>query len=173
MEKNETVFPVLMGRDLQKELLEAESAVLQRETISDREEAYAISRIYDRILDVLMEDQETWKAFRSLYWQKKYDSYSKVCALLDEALKPEFLTRMGHEFKRAVQLGQIIQEDFEAAQWKMIQTLSDRACGYTGTRALWKRVSPRIPGWLRIGISSAAESAVKIKRKMVGGSDES
>lgn len=172
MEKNTTVFPVLMGQDLQKELLDVESVVLQQEIISGREEAYAISRAYDRIRDVLMEDPETWKAFRSLYWQKKYDSYSQVAALLDETLKTEFLTRMGHEFKRAVQLGQISQEDFYAAQWKMIQTLADRACGYTGTRALWKRVSTRIPGWLRIRISSAAESAVKIKRKMVGGSDE-
>ena len=171
MENRSGAFPVRNGLDLEKVLQDTEAGLLNRGLIDDRENVYRINRIFDQIRDVLMENQEDWVHFSSLYWQKKYFSYSKISQVLGEKWKKEYQNRMGHEFRRAVQLGQTGPGDFKREDWKKIQGLMDSACGYTGAKGVWKQVSPHLPGWLRQKISGTAVLAVKMKR-MVGGKDE-
>lgn len=168
MEKMSVIFPVCDGQDLEANLKCVTDQLPQSGVITDRAAAYTVSIAYDRIRDALMQDRKTWERFQYLYWRKKYHSYQTVCTRLDDSLKTEYLDRMGQEFKRAMQLGQLRRADFSVSEWRDIRGMVDQALGYTGARGIWKKIAPYIPGWIRRGIYGTIGLPAQIKSFIVG-----
>ena len=142
--ENKNQFPV----DLEA-LLEEPVVALGEELVTDRSSAYAVNVAYDRIRDVLMEDQSLWQTWQHIYWQRKYISYSHVLSRLDDSLKGEYVERMAREFRRALDLGQLCQSDFGIGQWRHIRNMIDESQGLSGPRGALRKAARRLPGWAK------------------------
>ncbi|MBR3972378.1 MAG: hypothetical protein IKJ99_00325 [Oscillospiraceae bacterium] len=160
-------FPVVDGQNLEAQLLQAlpgDGAPI----ITDRSRAYAVNVAFDRIRDVLMQQREVWEQYAPLYWKKKYVSYQMVLTMLDEPLQEEFRLRMQQEFKRAMQLGQLRQEDFDPEAWRTISQWSGGAAGKLGSVPFVRRISANLPKGVKRGIVKVFHLAVNAKRKVMG-----
>ena len=148
-----TLFPNINGQDLEESLAQVAGRVLEGNApIADRESAYAIHREYDRIRDILMEDQETWQRFQGIYWYRKFHSCREVWNRLEDSLKREYLDRARREYMRAMQTGQLDRTLFTAADWKKIRSMINRSEGAASMlRAipLISRLAPFVPECIR------------------------
>lgn len=89
-------------------------------SVKNKEKVYCMNVEYDYIQDILKKDPEIWYRFKNMYWWKKYHNYRFTINRIDKQYRPEFITRMGMEFKRAIQLNEICQEDFTKSEWQQI-----------------------------------------------------
>ena len=163
MEKNKQ-FPA----DLEA-LLEEVIASLGEETITDRNQAYAVNVVYDRIRDALMENQALWQSWQHTYWQKKYISYDRILTRLEDSLKREFADRMAREFHRAMAQDQLDPSAFEPDQWQKIQRMVAEANGDYGTRGAIKKIVYNMPAGSRKAVLAVVALVTKAKKRLEGG----
>lgn len=139
-------------------------------SVASREKVYCMNVEFDYIRDLLMKEREIWERFQSMYWWLKYRNYWFTYNRIGDQYKEEYLNRMRQEFKRALQLEQIRQEDFDPAEWKTVQALAARAdglVGLLGSNSVIRRISPYVPAKMKRIAAVALNGAVKIKRKLV------
>ena len=83
-----------------------------------------------------------------MYWWIKYRNYWFTYNRIDDAYKEEYLQRMRQEFKRAMQLNQLREEDFTKAEWRTIKNMVagvNGGIGWIASIPFAKMVSPYIP----------------------------
>jgi len=135
-------------------------------SVASREKAYCMNVEFDHIRDLLMKDREIWERFQSMYWWLKYRNYWFIYNRIGDQYKEEYRNRMQQEFKRALRLDQIRQEDFEPGEWKLVQALAARADGLVGRISavpLVKKLSPYIPSGIKRSAVWMLRKAVKVK----------
>ena len=89
-------------------------------SVKSKDKVYCMNIEYDYIQDILKKDPEIWFRFRNMYWWKKYHNYRFTIDRIDKRYRPEFITRMGMEYKRALQLSEINPQDFTESEWRQI-----------------------------------------------------
>lgn len=92
-------------------------------SVKSKEKVYCMNMEYDFIQDILKQDPQIWERFKYMYWWKKYHNYMFTLGRIAEQYKKEYLKRMGMEFKRALQLNEIKQEDFLPEEWNQIMLM--------------------------------------------------
>lgn len=140
-------------------------------SVASREKVYCMNVEFDHIRDLLMKDREIWERFQSMYWWLKYRNYWFTYNRIDDKYKEEYLNRMRQEFKRALRLEQMRQEDFPPEEWQNILALAARAdglAGILGSNPLIKKISPYIPGKVKRLAVSGLRYVVQIIKKMEG-----
>ena len=115
-EKMEEVTPADRSGDWPDWMEEAELPV-------GCEPIYRVNIEFDRLRDRLMEDPDCWEKFKYSYWQRKYRCYQRQYQNAPSAVRKEFGERMGREFKRAMQLGQLREADFSSRDWLRIRRM--------------------------------------------------
>lgn len=121
-------------------------------SVKSKEKVYCMNIELDYVRDILMQDQEIWERFKSMYWWKKYHNYMFTFSRIDECYKKEYLHRMGMEYKRAMQKGELSQDVFTDLEWDKIQSLIHNADGfYQALRSakFLNRLVPYIPQWAK------------------------
>lgn len=96
---------------------------------ADPQNIYGVNIEFDRLRDRLMQNPECWEKYQYLYWQNKYHCCQHQYQHVDSAFKKEYRLRMGQEFRRAMQLGQLRKADFVADEWEQIQAFCSAASG--------------------------------------------
>lgn len=140
-------------------------------SVASREKVYCMNVEFDHIRDLLMRDPEIWERFQSMYWWLKYRNYWFTYNRIADQYREEYLNRMRQEFKRALRLDQLCQQDFEPGEWKTILALAARADGYVsmlGSNPVVRRISPYIPAKVKRIAAAALNRAVQIRKKLVG-----
>lgn len=133
-------------------------------SVASKAKVYCMNVEYDFIRDLLMEDQALWEKFQYMYWWAKYRNYQFTYGRIDDRFKPEYLARMRQEFKRALQLGQLREEDFEPGEWNNIRTSFAAASGPVARiKRLWivRKLLPYIP-------QNAKYTAVRLLKSLTG-----
>lgn len=92
-------------------------------SVKSKEKVYCMNVEYDYIRDLLMRDRNLWEKFQYMYWWIKYHSYWVAYNRMGDTYKEEYLYRMRQEFKRAMQLEQLREEEFTPDEWSAIQSL--------------------------------------------------
>lgn len=121
-------------------------------SVNNKDKVYCMNVEMDYVRDLLMRDQEVWERFQYMYWWKKYHNYWFTYNRIADDYKAEYKERMRQEFKRAIQLGQLRREDFEAFEWRTIQSLVSGVNGYVSRLSSLKPVrmlSPYVPMWIK------------------------
>lgn len=150
-------------------LLEEAIASLGEDKITDRDQAYAVHVAFDRIRDALMENQNLWQTWQSIYWQRKYTSCDYVLAWLDDSLKREYAERMAREFRRAMAQDQLDPSVFEHGQWQKIRRMVAEADGNYGVRGTLKKMVYSMPAGPRKTVLAVASVVNKAKKRLEGG----
>lgn len=99
-------------------------------SVKSKEKVYCMNIEYDFIRNFLMEDKKRWETFRYMYWWKKYHCYMFTFSRIAQRYKKEYLRRMGREYKRAMQKGELDPSVFSELEWKKIHTLIQNIEGY-------------------------------------------
>lgn len=139
-------------------------------SVASREKVYCMNVEFDHIRNLLMEDREIWERFQSMYWWLKYRNYWFTYNRIADQYKEEYLNRMRQEFKRALRLEQLREEDFPPQDWKNIQALAARADGLPGrlgSNPFVRKLSPYIPKKMKKIAVRVLSRAAAIIRKLV------
>ena len=140
-------------------------------SVASKEKVYCMNVEYDHIRDLLMRDREVWERFQYMYWWKKYHNYWFTYNRIADCYKEEYMARFRQEFKRAMQLGQLREADFETSEWRTIRSLISGVNGITGrlgSIAIVRKVSPYIPSWMKRFLVRILGAAVMIKKHLAG-----
>lgn len=138
-------------------------------SVASKEKVYCMNVEYDFIRDLLMRDRQVWERFQYMYWWQKYHNYWFTYNRIADSYKEEYLNRMRQEFKRAMQLEQLRQEDFEDFEWRTIESLVMRANGYVSmvsSLPIVRKLSPYIPSPVKRGAVSMLRRLQKLKKKI-------
>ena len=138
-------------------------------SVKSKQKVYCMNVEYDHIRDLLMRDREVWERFQYMYWWIKYRNYWFTYNRIDDSYKPEYMERMRQEFKRAMQLGQLRQSDFEPFEWRTIQSMAAGAngiAGRLGSIKIVKKLSPYVPKGVKRITVRALETAVRAKKSL-------
>lgn len=140
-------------------------------SVKSKEKVYCMNVEFDHIRDLLMEDREIWERFQYMYWWLKYHNYWFTYNRIDESYRQDYLARMRQEYKRAMQLGQLRQADFEDFEWKTIQSMVSGANGYVsrvGNLKIVKALSPYLPTGIKRAAVAGLQALYRIKKKIAG-----
>lgn len=141
-------------------------------SVKSKEKVYCMNVEFDHIRDLLMADREIWERFQYMYWWLKYHNYWFTYNRIDESFRGPFLARMRQEFKRAAQQDQLRREDFEAFEWKTIESMVSGANGFVGrltSLKIVRAVSPYVPKAAKKWAVAALGALYGIKKKVAGG----
>jgi len=137
-------------------------------SVKSKQKVYCMNVEYDHIRDLLMENREVWERFCSMYWWIKYRNYWFTYHRIDESYREEYLNRMKQEFKRAMALGQLKQEDFAPDEWRTITQWSSGVAGRLGSLKIVRKIAPYVPKPVKHLAVEALGAAAKAKRKIAG-----
>lgn len=140
-------------------------------SVASKAKVYCMNVEYDFIRDLLMRDRQVWERFQYLYWWQKFRNYTFTYDRIADSYKPEYMARMRQEFKRAMQLGQLRQSDFEPTEWLKIQSMISGANGILGrmrSLTIVKKLAPYIPQPAKQLVVKAVNLAMKAKKTIVG-----
>lgn len=132
------------------------------------QDVYKINVKFDRLRNELMQNQEMWEDNQHLYWKNKYHCYQSTYCRLEASFKEAYHNRMGQEFKRAMQLGQLRKDDFTVKEWRTIEDLTLRANGHICplfSHPIAKKISLWIPQKIKQAIIVAITAVLKTKKK--------
>lgn len=138
-------------------------------SVMSKAKVYCMNVEYDHIRSLLMRDRAVWERFQYMYWWIKYHNYWFTYNRIDDSHKPEYLERMRQEFKRAMQLGQLRQSDFEPFEW---QTIKDMACGADAYVSRMKKnrliglTASAVPAPLRNVVKKALVKMIQAQRQI-------
>ena len=139
-------------------------------SVRSKEKVYCMNVEFDHIRDLLMADREIWERFQYMYWWLKYHNYWFTYNRIDESYREEYLSRFRREFKRAMELGQLRQQDFEPFEWKTIQSMVNREYGFlrkiTSNRYV-RKLLPYIPRPVKQVVAGTVTGAVGAARKVL------
>ncbi len=114
-------------------------------SVQSREKVYCMNIEYDFIRGLLMEEREIWERFKYMYWWKKYFNYMFTLERIGEQYKREYLERMQQEYRRAMQKGELRQDEFTVMEWRQINALIHGAEGFYGTLRSTKVIQAIVP----------------------------
>lgn len=137
-------------------------------SVKSKEKVYCMNVEMDHIRDLLMEEPEIWERFQGMYWWLKYRNYWFTYDRIDESYKEEYMTRFRREMKRAMQLEQLREADFEPDEWRTIQNMaigSDTLVRKIGSLKIVQKITPYLPDGLKKKIVAALRSAAKLIRR--------
>lgn len=137
-------------------------------SVKSKEKVYCMNVEYDYIRDLLMQDRKLWEKFQYMYWWEKYRNYWFTYHRIDDSYKEEYMRRMRQEFKRAMQLNQLREEDFTSGEWRTIQNLINRADGLAAMLSSFsaiRKLSPYIPIRIKQLAVTLIDFVMKMKRK--------
>lgn len=94
-------------------------------SVNSSEKVYCVNIEYDYIRDILMQkgNEELWERFKSYYNLKRYDNYMFTLSRITDAYKREYVERIGKEYKRAEELGELDLSLFSNFQQKQLAFL--------------------------------------------------
>lgn len=92
-------------------------------SVHSKEKVYCINQEYDYIRELMEKDPKNWERFRPMYWFKKYHNYMGTIWRIDESYRKEYVLRFGHEFARAMKLGELEKEVFTEYGWETLNML--------------------------------------------------
>jgi glycosyltransferase involved in cell wall biosynthesis len=139
-------------------------------SVKSKEKVYCMNVEFDHIRDLLMADREIWERFQYMYWWLKYRNYWFTYNRIDASYREEYLSRFRREFKRAMELGQLRQTDFEDYEWKTVQGFISGANGYVsrvGNLKIVRKLSPYIPRGVKRGAVACLRGLFEMKKKIV------
>lgn len=139
-------------------------------SVKSKGKVYCMNIEYDHIRDVLMRDRELWERFQYMYWWEKYHNYWFTYNRIDESYREEFMDRMRQEYKRALQLGQIRQEDFTDSEWRTILAMVDHADGYVKilkSLGVVRKLAPYIPRPVKRMALNILDCVMKLKSRIL------
>lgn len=114
-------------------------------SVQSKEKVYCMNIEYDFIRNLLMEDRAVWERFKYMYWWKKYFNYMFTYERIGQQYKQEYLERMRQEYRRAMQKGELSEQEFTVMEWKQIQALIRGADGFYGVLRSTKLIQTVVP----------------------------
>ena len=99
-------------------------------SVKDPTKVWNMSREYDFIRDVLMENPRVWERFRGYYWLNKFWNYNFIENLISPEFKADFIRRVSKEYKRALYLEEPSKDLFGENDWSKFQSISRDPEGY-------------------------------------------
>ena len=78
-------------------------------SVNSKEKVYCMNVEHDYIREILMAkgNEELWERFKYYYTYKRYGNYMVTLGRISDAFKREYVERIGKEFKRADEMGEV------------------------------------------------------------------
>ncbi len=105
-------------------------------SVKNMQKVYCINVEYDHIRDVLIKYPETWERFKTYYTLKRFHNSVATLRRIDNSVKREYVERFSKEMKRAIELGEMDEELFTAAERDNLHLLMSRPKVYYELKAL-------------------------------------
>lgn len=105
-------------------------------SVKNVQKIYCINAEYDHIRDVLMQYPETWERFKTYYTLKRFHNSVATLRRISNEFKKDYVERFSKEMKRAMQLGEMDEELFTAAERDNLHLLINQPMVYYKLKAL-------------------------------------
>lgn len=99
-------------------------------SVNSTEKVYCMNVEYDHIRDILMKDPDIWNRFKYVYSVKKLHNYDFTLRRISDEFKEEYIQRMGKEFGRAFENGELDQSLFTKTEWERIKFMIKNPTAY-------------------------------------------
>lgn len=101
-------------------------------SVNSKEKVYCMNVEYDYIRDIFMqkENRELWEKFKGYYNLKKFHNYMFTITRISDAFKREFVERIGAEFRRSNDLGELDMSLFTVFEQEKLALLMKRPEDY-------------------------------------------
>lgn len=137
-------------------------------SVKSKEKVYCMNVEYDFIRDILMRDREVWERFQYMYWWKKYHNYWFTYNRIDDSYKEEYMDRMRHEYKRAMELGQLSELLFTEHEWTTIHNMingTKSAASKLRSIKFVNKVEPYIPESIKRVLAGIVNKCANLIKK--------
>lgn len=105
-------------------------------SVKNMQKVYCVNVEYDHIKDVLITHPETWEKFKTYYTLKRFHNCVGTLRRIDNSVKREYVERFSREMKRALELDEVDEELFTAAERDNFHLLIERPEVYYKFKAL-------------------------------------